>query len=240
MIILIPTCNRAEMAWNLCNQLKKAEKIVLCVNNCSVFDYYKYKWNDNVHIQYFEFKGDPKLCHNLTFRAMIDIPDNDILVLEDDVTLCDDFLGKLKHFLCRITNEQCIDSEFNVNVSNITKPFAFTPIYIPEKKCNYTPVVSEDIFEEFGHKVFTQKYVDGIFYMTKGLHHEIKEWFMEGGRNVPVLKSSSGIGRFLSQKMFGAKFNMYGISPSLVGHGDHESIQFGEARKKVPLIAKIT
>jgi hypothetical protein len=26
----------------------------------------------------------------------------------------------------------------------------------------------------------------------------------------------------------------------LIGHGDHESIQFGEARKKVPLIAKIT
>ena len=153
MIILVPTCNRAEMAWNLCNQLKKAEKIVLCVNNCSVFPYYKYKWNDNVHIQYFEFKGDPKLCHNLTFRAMIDIPDNDILVLEDDVTLCDDFLGKLHYILNNI--------EYNQSVG--TKPFAFTPIYIPEKKCNYTPVKSELSFIYREYKVFTQKYVDGIF-----------------------------------------------------------------------------
>ena len=72
--------------------------------------------------------------------------------------------------------------------------------------------------------------------MSTGLHHEVKDWLKH---EVPVLKSSSGIGRFLSQKMYGAKFNMYGISPSLVGHGDHESIQFGEARKKVPLIAKI-
>ena len=235
MIILVPTCNRAEMAWNLCNQLKKAEKIVLCVNNCSVFPYYKYKWNDNVHIQYFEFKGDPKLCHNLTFRAMIDIPDNDILVLEDDVTLCDDFLGKLKHFVRELEWLQYKPSN-NVATTDRPKPFAFTPIYIPEKKCNYTPVVSEDIFEEFGHKVFTQKYVDGIFYMSKGLHHEVKDWLKH---EVPVLKSSSGIGRFLSKKMFGAKFNMYGISPSLVGHGDHGSLQFPEGRKKVPLIAKI-
>ena len=226
------------MAWNLCNQLKKAEKIVLCVNNCSVFPYYKYKWNDNVHIQYFEFKGDPKLCHNLTFRAMIDIPDNDILVLEDDVTLCDDFLGKLKHFINGIEYSQ-LEKGISLHES-VQRPFAFTPIYIPEKKCNYTPVVSEHYFGSAGHKVFTQKYVDGIFYMTKGLHHEIKEWFRQCNGNIPVLKSSSGIGKFLSQKMYGAKFNMYGISPSLVGHGDHESIQFGEARKKVPLIAKIT
>ena len=232
MIILIPTCNRAEMAWNLCNQLKKAEKIVLCVNNCSVFPYYKYKWNDNVHIQYFEFKGDPKLCHNLTFRAMIDIPDNDILVLEDDVTLCDGFLSKLYDHVELIDYFQAMETPSGRS----GKPFAFTPIYIPEKKCNYTPVKSIDVFEDIGYKVFTQKYVDGIFYMSKGLHHEVKDWLKH---EVPVLKSSSGIGRFLSQKMFGAKFNMYGISPSLVGHGDHESIQFGEARKKVPLIAKI-
>lgn len=232
MIILVPTCNRAEMAWNLCNQLKKAEKIVLCVNNCSVFPYYKYKWNDNVHIQYFEFKGDPKLCHNLTFRRMIDIPDNDILVLEDDVTLCDDFLVKFNYF---VKNIKYYDFMNDVG-SIIEKPFAFTPIYIPEKKCNYTPVKSKDVFEDIGYKVFTQKYVDGIFYMSKGLHHEVKDWLKY---EVPVLKSSSGIGRFLSQKMFGAKFNMYGISPSLVGHGDHESLQFPKGRKEVPLIAKI-
>ena len=236
MIILIPTCDRAEMAWNLCQQLKKTERIVLCVNNCSVFPYYKYKWNDNVHIQYFEFKGDPKVCHNQTFRRMIDIPDNDVLVLEDDVVLCDDFLDKMNHFLHRIAYEQCIDSEFNIKASNFTKPFAFTPIYIPEKKCNYTPVKSEQCFESVGYKVFTQKYVDGIFYMSKGLHREVKDWLKY---EVPVLNSSSGIGRFLSQKMFGAKFNMYGISPSLVGHGDHESLQFPEGRKKIPLIAKI-
>lgn len=230
MIIFIPSCNRAEMAWNLCNQLKKAERIVLCVNNCSVFPYYKYKWNDNVHIQYFEFKGDPKLCHNLTFQRMLQIPDNDILVLEDDVVLCDDFLGKLNHFVKNIYSGNSYNNPFN-------KPFAFTPIYIPEKKCNYTPVKSEYCFDSVGYEVFTQKYVDGIFYMSKELHHEVKDWFTH--EEVPVLKSSSGIGKFLSKKMYGAKFNMYGISPSLIGHGDHESLQFGERRKQVPLIAKI-
>jgi GR25 family glycosyltransferase involved in LPS biosynthesis len=168
---------------------------------------------------------------------MLQIPDNDILVLEDDVVLCDDFLGKLNHFLHRITYEQCIDSEFNVNASNINKPFAFTPIYIPEKKCNYTPVKSEKCFASVGYEVFTQKYVDGIFFMNRTLHHEVKDWFIH--EEVPVLKSSSGIGKFLSQKMYRAKFNMYGISPSMIGHGDHESIQFGEKRKQVPLIAKI-
>lgn len=236
MIILIPTCNRAEMAWNLCQQLKKAEKIVLCVNNCSVFPYYKYKWNDNVHIQYFEFKGDPKTCHNQTFRRMIDIPNSDILVLEDDVVLCDNFLAKMKHFIYEIGQQEISTLGIPKLNNLIERYFAFTPIYIPEKKCNYTPVKSEQLFESVGYKVFTQKYVDGIFFMTKGLHREVKDWLKH---EVPVLNSSSGIGRFLSQKMFGAKFNMYGISPSLVGHGDHESLQFPEGRKKVPLIAKI-
>ena len=73
--------------------------------------------------------------------------------------------------------------------------------------------------------------------MSKALHNQVKDWFTH--EEVPVLKSSSGIGKFLSQKMYEAKFNMYGISPSLIGHGDHESIQFGERRKQVPLIAKI-
>lgn len=235
MIIFIPTCNRAEMAWNLCNQLKKAERIVLCVNNCSVFPYYEYKWNDNVHIQYFEFKGDPKLCHNLTFQRMLQIPDNDILVLEDDVVLCDDFLGKLNYFIKGIEYKQ-IEKEISLHES-VQRPFAFTPIYIPEKKCNYTEAVSENFFDDIGYNIFTQKYVDGIFYMSKGLHSQVKQWFTY--EDVPVLKSSSGIGKFLSQKMYRAKFNMYGISPSLIGHGDHESIQFGEKRKQVPLIAKI-
>jgi hypothetical protein len=235
MIIFIPSCNRAEMAWNLCNQLKKAERIVLCVNNCSVFPYYEYKWNDNVHIQYFEFKGDPKLCHNLTFQRMLQIPDNDILVLEDDVVLCEDFLGKLNYFIKQIESYQ-----LEQGISQFTNmPFAFTPIYIPEKKCNYTEAVSKDCFEKIGYKVFTQKYVDGIFYMSKHLHSEVKSWFFFASNEVPVLKSSSGIGKFLSNRIYSVGLNMYGISPSLIGHGDHESIQFGEKRKQVPLIAKI-
>jgi hypothetical protein len=167
---------------------------------------------------------------------MVDIPDNDILVLEDDVVLCDDFLGKLDDHIELIDYYQAMEGPS----SRSGKPFALTPIYIPEKKCNYTPVKSEELYDIRGHKVFTQKYVDGIFYMTKSLHREVKDWFAQYNGNIPVLESSSGIGRFLSQKMYGAKFNMYGISPSLIGHGDHESIQFGEARKKVPLIAKIT
>jgi hypothetical protein len=96
---------------------------------------------------------------------------------------------------------------------------------------------TESLIDDIGYEVFTQKYVDGIFYMTKSLHREVKDWF--ASNEVPVLKSSSGIGKFLSEKMYRAKFNMYGISPSLIGHGDHESIQFGERRKQVPLIAKI-
>jgi GR25 family glycosyltransferase involved in LPS biosynthesis len=166
---------------------------------------------------------------------MLQIPDNDILVLEDDVVLCEDFLGKLNHFISLIEYRQ-IEKGISLHES-VQRPFAFTPIYIHEKKCNYTEAVSEHFFEHIGYNIFTQKYVDGIFYMSKELHHQVKDWFTH--EEVPVLKSSSGIGKFLSQKMYGAKFNMYGISPSLIGHGDHESIQFGEKRKQFPLIAKI-
>ncbi len=229
MTILIPSCNRAEMAWKLCNQLSEAKKIILWVNNCSVFPYYEYKWGKNVRIEYHPVKGCPKACHNLTFRAMMQDVTEDVLVLEDDCTVCDDFFKILDYFTRSIKMYSYMGSPLDM-------PFALTPIYIPEKKCNYTPAEEKELLLYSRYKLFTQKYVDGIFYMNKSMVHEVKHWLME---DVPVRKSSSGIGYFLSNKMYDNGFKMYGISPSLVGHGDHESIQFGDRRKLVPLIAKI-
>lgn len=57
--------------------------------------------------------------------------------------------------------------------------------------------------------------------------------------DVPVLKSSSGIGKAVSMAFYRNGIDMYCTIPTMIGHGEHESIQFKEGRKKVPLIAKI-
>lgn len=218
MLILMPTCNRAEMALSNTKKLKGADKIVLCVNNCDIKEYYKYKWPSNVFIYNLtHISGDPKECHNKVFRIMLQMKfDLNILILEDDCTPCDGFINKFKLMVGRVQE----------------KDFTMSPIFIPEKKCNYTDAPYED------HEVyFRQKYVDGNFYITKGVHKLMKEWAKV---NVDVRKSSSGIGIYFSKKIHAEGFKMYCVKETMVEHGDHESLQFGERRKLIPLIAKFS
>ena len=220
MLILMPTCNRAEMALENTQKLKDAERVILCVNNCDIKQYRMFRWPKNVFIQDMTFiKGDPKECHNKTFRMMIQIKANlNILVLEDDCTPCDNFVNDFYSKIRLIPD----------------KDFTLSPIYIPEKKCHYTDA-EENEYEYGDHKFITQKYVDGNFYFTKGIHEDMKTWLLGA---IPVKTSTSGIGPFLSRKIHAEGIKMYRTEQTMVEHGDHESLQFGDRRKKVPLIAK--
>lgn len=216
----MPTCDRAEMAYENVKKLKQAEKIVLCVNNCDIKPYTKFKWRSNVFIQDMTFiKGEPKLCHNRTFRMMIQIKANlNMLILEDDCTPCDDFIPLFSKMIKSIPD----------------KEFTLSPIWIPEKRCRYTDAVEEKY--KYGEFDFvTQKYVDGNFYMTSAIHEGMKNWILN---DVPVRSSNSGISPVISNRIHKEGYKMYRTNTSLVAHGDHHSVQFGERRKLVPLIAK--
>lgn len=45
----------------------------------------------------------------------------------------------------------------------------------------------------------------------------------------------SGVGQFISQKLYNKGWNMYQVKKTLVGHGDHESVMNSQARKINPI-----
>ncbi len=227
MIALIPTCSRPEMCLNVVNKIQGFDEIHLFVNNCDIEPYLKTFKNKDVTIHdYTHIKGDPKKCHNLTFQKMVcAMPDNDILIIEDDVNPCEDFAN--------------IFNEIFNHINKILYSFTISPIYIPEKKCKYTNEV-EDIITEYikGKQINlqTQKYVDGNFAFPKELHKELKAFIKK--TNFPVQISNSGISPIMSKWMFKNNYPMFCTIPTMLEHGEHESLQFGEKRKEVPLIAK--
>ncbi len=224
MIALIPTCSRPEMCLNVVNKIQGFDEIHLFVNNCDIEPYLKTFKNKTVTIHdYTHIKGQPKKCHNLTFQKMIlAIPDNDILIIEDDVNPCFNFVSRFMF-------------KFVLIKSFSKKKFTLSPIFIPEKKCEYTKAEIKS-FTINNQLIQTQKYVDGNFAFPKELHKELKKFIKK--TNFPVQISNSGISPILSKWMFKNDYPMYVTIPTMVEHGEHESLQFGEKRKSVPLIAK--
>jgi hypothetical protein len=223
----IPTSQRPEMCNYVANSLTDYENVFVFVNNSDFSDYEKLKWNDNVRLFWLSISGEPKQCHNKTFLQMLTfLPVEDTLFIEDDVTLSDLFINEFQAIFKLFSNGWDI---------------SLSPIWIPEKKCHYTPDVSQDslLLLEFGeHLNFKrQRYIDGNFAIKANILKHFKS--IIGTTKFPVLKSNSGISPVLSKEMYKMGFPMWVIIPSLLGHGDHESLQFPEGRKRVPLIAKI-
>jgi hypothetical protein len=223
MIAAIPSSQRAEMCNALANQLTMFTSVFVYVNNCSFIDYERLQWSHNVFlINETHIQGKGPECHNRVFRSMIDtLPVSDTLFIEDDVELSPTFVN---HFL----------STFKA-VQSLYYGFSLSPIYIPEKKCQYTPV-QKPIIHQMRHTALkNQRYVDGNFAVPENVMRKIKQ----SDAPYPVTKSSSGIGNTLSKMLYGWGCPMFVTIPSMLGHGDHESLQFPEGRKRVPLIARI-
>ena len=220
MIAVIPTSSRAEMCLSVAKNLSKFEKVLVLVNNCEITPYYILQWPDNVILfNQTHIKGEPKKSHNTVIKKYLLNPTiKDTLFIEDDVTFSDKF-----------------DSFFDIfsNLKAIYGAFSFSPIYIPEKKCRYTTADEKGLTKN----LFTQVYIDGNFAIPVKVLKEFRE--LANNESFPVLKSNSGISPVLSKYMAAKKYPMICHVPSLLGHGDHDSIQFPEGRKKVPLIAKI-
>lgn len=224
MIALIPTCSRPEMCLNVVNKIQGFDEIHLFVNNCDIEPYLKtFKDKDVIIHDYTHIKGDHKKSHNLTFQKMVcSIPDNDILIIEDDVNPCEDFAFHFRTIFGRI--------------KNIISLFTISPIFIYEKKCNYTNSKIKEYYFSIMTKIQTQKYVDGNFAFPKALHKELKAFIKK--TSFPVQISNSGISPIMSKWMYKNDYPMFCTIPTMLEHGDHESLQFGERRKEVPLIAK--
>ncbi len=107
---------------------------------------------------------------------------------------------------------------------------------IKSKKCEYTKVIIRKFPTLNKTDIQTQKYVDGNFAFPKELHKELKAFIKK--TNFPVQISNSGISPIMSKWMFKNNYPMFCTIPTMLEHGEHESLQFGEKRKEVPLIAK--
>ena len=221
MIAAIPTSQRPEMCQKVANQLTMYQNVFVFVNNCDFQDYFNLNWNENIIlIDATQIKGTGAESHNKTCQKMIRIlPVEDTLFIEDDVTLSDSFK---ENFI--LTFETLKDRYKN---------FSLSPIYIPEKKCHYTPQQPTTYMSLGEVKIQNQRYIDGNFAIPKDVLLHFKQ--LRG--NYPVKKANSGISPVLSRLMYYKRWPMYVTIPSMLGHGEHESLQFPEGRKRVPLIA---
>lgn len=220
----IPSCDRPTQCLMVTHYLGLFDEVHVFVNNCDFGPYLLENWPDNVILHnWTDITGEPKLCHNTTFKKMIMwlSESKDVLFIEDDVVPSKNFDVDFINIFTMLKTKYC-------------KHFAFSPIWIPEKKCRYTNAPEHDIVY-FGWDLFTQVYIDGNFAITAEVLQDFKR--LVKSRHFPVLKSNSGISPVLSKYMAAMDWPMICRKPSMLGHGDHDSIQFPEGRRRVPLIA---
>lgn len=215
MNIYIPTCKRANLVRRITDRLPDA---ILVINNCNYSEY------DHIDCEkiYLDISGDAAQCSNYAFcHIILNAPDDDdLLIIEDDVELCKNFEYELYN------RAEAIESDGY-------KKYTINPLWTPARLTRYTPIKDERI--HYGkYQFIDQNWVDTNLFIPQALVNEFKEWY----KTPPAIaKKSNGIGRYHSKKMYSNGYHMFTCIPSLLGHGDHESIIYPEARKKIPLIA---
>lgn len=223
MIALVPTCNRPELFLRLVSKLN-GFSVFGFVNNTTPANLVKYremKLPPYAKLIFTDISGDPKKCHVKTFRLMLSHVAGECLVIEDDVYPCNNFYYQLTSQVLTI-KKTCTD-------------FMLSPIYMPNRNSDfYTGGTSREI--KIGQYSFIdQAWVDGNFYMTSGVCHQMKRWIKP---TIKIFPASSGIGRLNSVQMVKHRWKMYTANPTLVEHLDQPSVMFGTRRIDIPLIAK--
>jgi hypothetical protein len=217
MKCIIPTSQRPDKLAALLPLLSGFE-IEIWVNNTPPDQIEAYKaisLPDNCKMIVVGITGVGTVCHNQLMSRILPLQQDAFLVIEDDVKPMDNFLEELQFRLEVIPD----------------LAFTLSPIYLPHRNSDfYTSRQSKPV--QFGnYKFIDQGWVDGNFYASRAAAKYIARRFLD---KVPVFKTSSGVGRAISQ----AVPKLYTAVPTMVEHLDHDSIQFPEGRKRVPLVAR--
>jgi len=223
MIALVPTCNRPELFARLVSRLEGFE-VIGFVNNSTPKNeeqYLKLNLPEDTTLVFTGIKGEPKACHVMMFKIMLQFVHDECLVIEDDVFPCSSFYDELQNRISTLKTE--------------TNHFVLSPIYLPERNSDfYTGGKSHEV--NIGpYQFIDQAWVDGNFYMTSAVLAAMKQWLSGKVKTYPA---SSGIGRRNSFEIYRRKWKMYTAIPTLVEHLDQDSVMFGDRRKEIPLIAK--
>lgn len=200
--------------------IEKLPEAILYINNCDISQYADI---DCLQITP-DIHGHPAQCSNDVFCLIIKYAPlgEDLLIIEDDVELCKDFEQEL------YSRAEAIEAK------GIDK-YTINPLYTPARMTRYTQ--HQDFRTSYSkYQFINQNWVDTNLFIPAALLPEFKEWYTV---QPPIRSRANGIGKHHSVKMYEAGYPMLTCIPSLLGHGDHESIIYPEARKKVPLIAKI-
>jgi len=215
MNIYIPTCKRPDMAERLIKHLPDA---VLVINNCDASEYNHIKCEKVV----LDFTGNASLCSNLAFTWIIqNAPlSDDLLIIEDDTEPCNDL-------------EREIDARANAIEEAGHKRYTINPLWTPARNTRYT-AAKESRVAFTKYQFIQQCWVDTNLFIPQQLLLEFKTWYTDAP---PIKQKSNGIGKHHSVNMFEAEYPMFTCIPSLLAHGDHESLIYPEGRKRVPLIA---
>lgn len=217
MKCIIPTSQRPDKLAALLPLLSGFE-IEIWVNNTPPHEIEAYKaisLPENCGMIIVGITGVGRECHNELMRRILPLQYDEYIVIEDDVKPMDNFLQEL-HFRLEVIPDPT---------------FTLSPIYLPERNSDfYTGRKSKPV--QFGnYKFIDQGWVDGNFYASRAAAKYIARRFLD---KIPVFKTSSGVGRAISQ----AVPKLYTAVPTMVEHLDHDSIQFPEGRRRIPLVAK--
>ena len=233
MIALVPTCNRPELFARLVSRLEGFQ-VIGFVNNSTPENekqYLELNLPEETTLVFTGIKGEPKACHVMMFKIMLQFVQDECLVIEDDVNPCRDFYKELTD---RVRTLKSVDKGSRNKFGMTNEEFTLSPIYLPGRNSDfYTGGKSEPV--TIGdYEFIDQAWIDGNFYMTAGILSAMKQWLSGKIKSYPA---SSGIGRRNSFEIYRRKWKMYTVVPTLVEHLDQDSVMFGDRRKQIPLIA---
>ena len=85
-------------------------------------------------------------------------------------------------------------------------------------------------------KFWLSQWNDMCFIAEDKFFKEIGEVSVSSRRWDKNKRLGSGVGQFISNKLYSKGYNMYQVRKTLVGHGTHESVMNPEARRDNPIV----
>jgi GT2 family glycosyltransferase len=223
--VIITSYNREEKLKNLLNQISEYKdlKIFVSVFDDSSFPVYDISEFNVFKITYVKNNGKKKFWKIIsdTYKLCKNINSKYYIYLQDDVVLKENFFQEAVRLYEKIEDPKKISLNTLILENQRGKP----------KWTNFDP----EEYDEYYKTQWTE-----LFFISERKFFEVLNYEVEPVNNKrwdsnPYL--STGVGSQISERLLKLGYNQYQVKNSLMKHGDHESVLFGEYRGEEKLIA---